>query len=270
MLAGAALLLTRLRRLLPRILGVAPSPLTPSNYLASELFLVAAYAFGGAVIVQQVVALVSNRHFPAPADGSLGVFHVLAGAGFQFGLLAGLGHAWFWHLRPRRRPGHLPPTPPHAPLPLARILRGGFFTFLVALFCVGPASVYWQTMLEWFHVEAPPQDLIRLFGRAGDTPSLLVLVVLAVVIAPLTEEIAFRVGIFRWLRGRAPRGVALLAPALLFAGIHGYLSVFGPLVILALILALSYEHYGHPAVPILAHALFNLNTIILVLAGFPA
>lgn len=269
-LAGAALLISRLRILLPRVLGLAPSPLTPSNYRASELFLVAAYAFGGAVVVQQIVALATVRHSPAPADGSLGFFHVLAGAGFQLGLLAGLGHAWFWHLRPRRRPSHLPPTPPHAAVPPTRVLRGGFITFLVALFLVGPAAVYWQRLLEWFHVDAPPQDLIRLFGRAGDTPSLLVLVVLAVAVAPLTEEIAFRVGIFRWLRGRAPRGVALLAPALLFAGIHGYLSVLGPLVVLALILALSYEHYGHPGVPILAHAFFNLNTIVLVLAGFPA
>ena len=57
--------------------------------------------------------------------------------------------------------------------------------------------------------------------------------------------------------------------AAIFAVIHGNLAVLMPLVVLAVVLALGYEHYGHPAVPILAHALFNLNTIALLLAGFP-
>ena len=37
----------------------------------------------------------------------------------------------------------------------------------------------------------------------------------------------------------------------------------------AICLALAYERVGHPLVPIVAHALFNLNTLILLLAGLP-
>lgn len=270
LLAGTILLIGRVRALLPRFLGLSPSPLPPSAFRPSELFLAAAFAFGGAVVVQQLVALVANRRFPAPLDGSLGFFHVLAGAGFQIGLLAGVAHAWFWHLRPARRPAPLEPVPPHPPAPVARILRGGFFTFLAALAVVGPVSVLWQTLLARLGIEAPPQDLISLFNRAGDGGSLAIMIALAVLVAPLTEELLFRVGLFRWLRTRTPRGVALFVPALVFALIHGNLAVLVPLIVLAVVLALGYEHYGHPAVPVLAHAFFNLNTIALLLAGLSA
>lgn len=272
-LGGAACLMLRVRALPGRFLGLAPTPLTPSALRASELFLGAAFAFGGAFILQQIVSVAAARCFPPPSDGSLGFFHVLAGGGFQLGLLAGLAHAWFWHLRPERRARILPPvepSPPHAPASLGRVLRGGFITFLVALAVVGPISLLWQTLLDRLGFDTKPQDMITLFSQTGDTVSLAFMIVLAVVIAPLTEELAFRVGLFRWLRTRTFRGVALFGPALVFAAIHGNLAVLLPLAVLAVVLALGYEHFGHPAVPIIAHALFNLNTIALILAGLPA
>jgi len=270
LLAGVALLISRRRLLLPRLLDRASSPLTPSSFLVHELLIAVAFAFGGAVVFQFAAATLGRSYLPPHDPAQPGAFYIVAGAAFQLGLLAGLGHVWFWHLRPARRPAPLIPTPPHASLPLSRILRGGFFTFIAALVAVCPTAILWQSILDWCGIDAPPQDLVRLFGETGDLASLAVLVTLAVVIAPLTEELAFRVGLFRWLRGRVPRVLALVLPALVFAAIHGYLSIFGPLVVLAVVLGLGYEHYGHPAVPILAHALFNLNTVALLLAGLPA
>lgn len=273
LVAAALLLIGRRRVLLPRFLGLAQSPLPPSRLAGGELFLAAAFAFGGAMLLQLAAAHVGKRWFPAPADGGFGLYHVVAGAAFQLGLLAGLGHAWFWHLRPARRPRAAAPATPDAEagrVPAGRVLRGGFVTFLAALFVVGPVSAGWQALLDRLGIEAPPQDLITLFTRAGDLASLAVMILLAVIVAPVTEEWVFRIGLFRWLRTRAPRGVALLLPAFLFAAIHGNVAVLMPLVALAVVLALGYEHYGHPGVPILAHALFNLNTVALLLAGFPA
>ena len=272
-LGGAATLVLRVRSLPGRFLGLADSPLTPSALRASELFLAAAFGFGGAFIVQQIVAVAAGHFFPAPSDGTLGFFHVLVGGGFQLGLLAGLAHAWFWHLRPERRARIIPPvepSPPHAPATPGIVLRGGFITFLIALTVVGPTSLLWQGLLDRMGIDTKPQDMITLFSQTGDTVSLVCMIVLAVLVAPLTEEIAFRVGLFRWLRTRTFRGVALFGPAIVFAAVHGNLAVLLPLAVLAVILALGYEHYGHPAVPIIAHALFNLNTIALLLAGLPA
>jgi hypothetical protein len=100
------------------------------------------------------------------------------------------------------------------------------------------------------------------------SPALVAFVIaLALVLAPVAEELVFRVGIFRFLRARAPGWVAYVVSAGLFAALHG--NWFGslPLFILGLVFAASYERTGRIAVPMLAHALFNLNTLLLVLSG---
>ena len=89
----------------------------------------------------------------------------------------------------------------------------------------------------------------------------------SVVVAPVTEELIFRRGLFRWLRTRLPRPAALLLPAVLFAALHANLASFPALVVLGVIFSLAYERTGRIGTSIVAHALFNLHTILLVLAG---
>ena len=274
LLAGCAILVARVRSAPARFVGLAPNRLTPSPLRASELFLGAACVFGGAVVFHVAAGWIADRWFPAPSDGTLGRHHAIVGAGMQLGALAGLGHAWFWHLRPSKRaaPAPPPPAPAAAPLPglsVPAALREGFFAFTTLLPIVWLVNFGWQALLERLDIPAPPQELVSLFARTGDFPSLVIMVGLAVVVAPVTEELVFRVGLFRWLRTRPPRGVALFVPAAAFAALHGYLAVFLPIVVLAVCLALAYERSGHPLVPITAHALFNLNTVVLVLAGYP-
>ena len=93
---------------------------------------------------------------------------------------------------------------------------------------------------------------------------------LAITVAPVTEEMIFRGGIFRYMRTRTPRWVALLVPALLFGALHANLASFVPLVVLGIILALAYERTGSITVPIFAHGLFNLHTIALIMSGVTA
>ncbi len=273
LLAGCAILAARVRSLPARFVGLAPNRLTSSPFRASELFLGAAFAFGGAMIFHVAVSYIASRWFPAPADGSLGRFHALTGAGVQLGALAGLGHAWFWHLRPSKRVGEpMAVTTAARPLPAlstAVALREGGLAFLALLPVVWLVNLGWQGLLGRLDIPAPPQDLVALFARSGDTPSLVIMVVLAVVIAPLTEEMVFRIGLFRWIRTRSLRGVVLFLPAAGFALLHGNLAVFLPIVVLAVCLALAYERSGHALVPITAHSLFNLNTVILILGGYP-
>jgi uncharacterized protein len=45
------------------------------------------------------------------------------------------------------------------------------------------------------------------------------------------------------------------------------ISSLGPLLALAVIFSLAYERTGHIGTPIVAHALFNLNTVALILSG---
>jgi hypothetical protein len=99
------------------------------------------------------------------------------------------------------------------------------------------------------------------------------MITLAVVIAPLTEELVFRAGLFRFLRSRAPHWLALGVSAVLFASLHVNwvtlegLTSFVPLVALAVMFSLAYERTGKIGTAIVAHALFNLNTVVLIFSG---
>ena len=108
----------------------------------------------------------------------------------------------------------------------------------------------------------------------ADSPLLLaVMITLAIVIAPLAEELVFRAGLFRYFRTRMPRWIALTVPALIFATLHvnwttldGFASL-APLTALAIIFSLAYERTGRIGTSIVAHGLFNLNTILLIFSG---
>jgi membrane protease YdiL (CAAX protease family) len=54
---------------------------------------------------------------------------------------------------------------------------------------------------------------------------------------------------------------------MIFALLHGSATAFLPLFALGVFFALAYERTGRIAVPMIAHALFNLHTILLVMAG---
>ena len=271
MLLGVTILLRRIAGAPKRFLGLAPAGLAHSPYRPSELFLATAFAFGGAVILQVVASQIADRLFPKPEVlvPGLSLHDVVLGAGFQIGLLAGLAYVWFMHLRPERRvaePGELLP-PAVRVVPLIIALREGGSAFVTALPLVALTGFAWKYFLDLFGIESSPQDLVTLFSDSRDHVALGLIVLLAVFVAPIAEELVFRIGLFRWLRTRTLRSIALFVPALTFAALHGNVAVFLPLVVLAICLALSYERVGHPLVPIIGHALFNLNTLLLLFAG---
>ena len=112
-----------------------------------------------------------------------------------------------------------------------------------------------------------------MFANVESPTLLVIMIILAIGTAPVTEELVFRAGLFRYFRTRMPRWLALTAPALLFAVLHvnwqtleGLASV-GPLVMLAIIFSLAYERTGRIGTSMVAHGLFNLNTIMLIFSG---
>lgn len=146
-------------------------------------------------------------------------------------------------------------------------LRTGLGTFLVTLPVITGVSLLWQMLLKLLGYSPTPQVSIELL-RHTDSPALRAgLVVAAILIAPISEELLFRAGIFRYMRTRVPRWIALLLPALLFAALHLDVGSFVPLMALALVFSLAYERTGNIGTTMVAHALFNLNATLLVLAG---
>lgn len=216
-----------------------------------DFFLFLFCVFMGGVAAQLIASMIVS-----PSEVELALSIVVHGGAFHAGMLAGV--ILFRGVLKRE---------PRSDRSSANRLPQGFATLLIALPLLAATGLIWQALMNGLGVELQEQDLIGIFAETKSPVLLGCMIFLAVVIAPITEELIFRAGIFRYVRTRLPRWAALLVPALLFAGLHGNLASFAPLTMLGIIFSLAYERTGSIAVPIIAHGLFNLNTIVLILAG---
>ncbi len=247
-----------------------PSPLAPLPWNIFEFALAVFVVFAGAVAGQIVANLIVGG-LPLDEEEKLTVL----GAGFQLGMLAGAGIARLTVNQSRppiaidepapRDPPALPPD--HvAPITHSPAIAGPL-TLLAALPVLLAANIGWVALLDRFGFNTDKQPMVDIFASSESWPVLAGMTFLAVIVAPVTEEVVFRAGLFRYLRTRLPRPIALILPALVFGTLHGNLVAFLPLVLLGVVFALAYERTGRLSVPIVAHALFNLNTILLLFAG---
>lgn len=176
----------------------------------------------------------------------------------QLGMLGGIFlFAFSFRRQVTRAPGGGP----------VRALATGLATFLIALPFVFLTGVLWTGLLERCGLPVEKQLAVELFGTTTSRPWLISFGVMAVVLAPTVEELVFRAGFFRYLRTRIPRWAALVGPACVFGALHNNLASLAQLVVLGVIFSLAYERTGQIGTPIVAHALFNLNMVILLLSG---
>ncbi|HYP18177.1 MAG TPA: type II CAAX endopeptidase family protein [Opitutus sp.] len=237
-----------------------PPPLPLWTIRASDFLLFALLIVAGGLVGSFVAGAAL-----APFKVSRDTITIVSSAAFQLGLLLGAAIAPLGLGHPPLRPG----------LDRAAGLSG-VATFLIALPIVAVASLAWLGVLKLTGLPAEQQDLLRMFAQADSLPVLTLLIVLATVVAPMAEELLFRATLFRYLRGRLPRWIALLGPGMIFASLHvnwvtlDGLASFVPLTTLAVVFSLAYERTGRIATAIVAHAIFNLHTILLLFAGVTA
>jgi membrane protease YdiL (CAAX protease family) len=260
-LVGAGALLLWRRVLSPAARAVSPPPvLAPAGRPTVDvfvfLFLVLTAGFTGSLLAAQVSGL---ARLGAGSEAAM----IVNGAGAQLGMLAG---AALFRLRVERR---RPVVQPFS----SGVLRDGFLTFLISLPVIVVTGSLWEHLLKVLGLPVDKQDLVALFARTGSPWLLAGMISLAVLVAPVAEEFVFRAGLFRLLRDRAPRAVALFLPATVFATLHvnwptlqGLVSL-APLLALAVVLSLAYERTGRIGTVIFAHACFNLNTIVVIFSG---
>lgn len=235
----------------------APPALPAWKAPPPEFFLYVFLIIAGAVIASFVAGFLT-----APLKLPTDTKTILNTAAFQLGLLIGPALLPLEFGHPALRP------------PLnAAVVRSGLATFLIALPVVTAANLAWLGFLKLTGLPAEQQDLLRMFAETDSAILLAALIVLATVMAPITEELLFRGILFRYLRTRLPRWIALLLPGALFASLHvdwrNYdgLASFVPLIVLAIVFSLAYERTGRIATVMIAHALFNLHSILLLFAG---
>ena len=146
-------------------------------------------------------------------------------------------------------------------------MRAAALTFLVVVPLVGGAGFLWECLLKAAHLPTERQELVDLFTQTKSPALLGFMVVLALAVAPSARNSSSAPGfsVFcapasraGWHLPRAPDSSHCCMPI-------GSASC--PCSCCGLTFAAAYERTGRIAVPMLAHALFNLNTLLLVLSG---
>lgn len=105
------------------------------------------------------------------------------------------------------------------------------------------------------------QEIVELFNGSITLEQRVIIIVLAISVAPLVEEFVFRFFIYGVVKRYMGRAAGILASALLFGAVHAHLPSFAPLFVLGTCLAIAYEWSGSILVPMTMHALFNAFTL---------
>ncbi|WP_414659964.1 CPBP family intramembrane glutamic endopeptidase [Horticoccus sp. 23ND18S-11] len=256
-LTGAVLLWRIVLRPAARETQPAPA-LAPWDIKITDFLMFILFVIGGTLLAAAIASVI-GKQLQLRGDAVT----IVNGAGSQLGMLAGV---LLFHRRPGRPPEAAEPKAPG-------VFSSGAATFLISLPIVLVASLAWAFILKTFGLPTERQNLIAMFANADSIWLFAIMTSLAILIAPLTEELVFRAGFYRYLRTRIPHWAAVLTPALFFATLHVNwptlegLSSLVPLVVLAVMFSLAYQRTGRIGTAIVAHAIFNLNTIVLIVAG---
>jgi membrane protease YdiL (CAAX protease family) len=138
----------------------------------------------------------------------------------------------------------------------------------VLLFAAFPLIYLADTLAQRFLGSgSSKQQIVEMFNGSQTLQQRAMIIVLAVVIAPLTEEFMFRFFLYGVLRRYFGRIAGVLVNGSLFAAVHMHVPSFGPLLVLAACFTLAYEWSGSILVSMTMHALFN--SLSLVALAFP-
>ena len=163
------------------------------------------------------------------------------------------GSAWFFSLRGTKE----------------RLAAWGFVRPTPAFFWTIPLALVIVYAVIYAHEEVvhpEQQEILTLFPRTSVGIALLVL--LAVVFAPIFEEIFFRGFLFRGLANSWGWIAGALLSAVAFGAAHMQLSVMIPLAALGFLLAWVYKRTGSLWTSIALHAVFNgISVIAWVVSG---
>jgi len=111
------------------------------------------------------------------------------------------------------------------------------------------------------------QGIVDLFNESRTLEQRVLIIIVAVVIAPIAEEFIFRFFLYGVFKRYFGTSLGVVFNALLFAAVHTHLPSFAPLFVLATCFTLAYEWSGSILVSMTMHSLFN--SLTLVVLAFP-
>ena len=138
----------------------------------------------------------------------------------------------------------------------------------ILLFAAYPLIYLADAMTRWSLGEGlSKQEIVQLFNASQTLPQRIIIIVMAVAVAPVAEEFMFRFFLYGVLRRYFGRLFGVITNASLFAAVHTHLPSFGPLFVLGSCFTIAYEWSGSILVPMTMHAIFNALTLTLL--AFP-
>lgn len=105
------------------------------------------------------------------------------------------------------------------------------------------------------------QSIVELFNDSPALEQRIVVIILAVAVAPIVEEFIFRFYLYGVAKRYMGRFAGLILNSALFAAVHGHVPAAAPLFVLGVCFTLAYEWSGSILVPMTMHALFNSLTL---------
>jgi membrane protease YdiL (CAAX protease family) len=125
-----------------------------------------------------------------------------------------------------------------------------------------------QVVAQLGHSASDGDEMVQFLRGKLSASDITWMIVLAVIVAPITEELVFRGYLYGVIKKYGGQVAAMFTSALLFAAVHHNLPAMPALAILAIGLTLAYEITGSLWAPIAMHMLFNLAPVV-VLLWFP-
>jgi uncharacterized protein len=119
-----------------------------------------------------------------------------------------------------------------------------------------------------FRSRETQHQLLQLLGQSPDIVTLAGLAITVIILAPLSEELLFRVTLQGWLTERLGSNRAVPIIALLFAAVHGWRDGLA-LVPLAFLFGYVYDRRQDYFAVVVAHGLFNAANLLLALLSLP-
>jgi len=135
-------------------------------------------------------------------------------------------------------------------------------TAAVLLFAAYPLIFVADGISRWLLGEGSDrQQIVEMFTSSQTLQQRVLIIVLAITIAPFVEEFIFRFFLYGVLKRYLGRGLGLILNALLFGAVHVHLPSLGPLFVLGGCFTLAYEWSGSILVSMTMHALFNFLSL---------
>lgn len=150
---------------------------------------------------------------------------------------------------------------------ILKVVVGFTFICLLTVALVATLVTHW---LQQIWPDLQPQPMVETFQGSGNAAIKFLVIIAAVIIAPLGEEILFRGFIYGVLKRYTDAPFAALTSSLMFAIIHMHVGSVGPLWVLAVLFCIAYELTGCLLVPMLLHMIFNSTSILVMLLMDPS